>query len=487
MLVEKRIVFDSAARTIQTAYIIFKFELAVWEMKSLAVLLQRGVRAQLERSAVRYALMHMNLSMHSSILNSRGCFIAGQEQGLSTIIAWNRAVFSVKVSAAIIIQSFARRLIARNQTLRNFGVIFEARYVDSESSKKRQDAARAIQRTVRTWLQFRVRFLVLAQKVIRGWIARNAVRILFEERRLVRVDAATAIQTHQRMFSKRSKYLLYQRSGLKIQSAWLMYIARSSFIRSQCAVSVIQRAYRRSQQLHHRKKFLTLVIRIQSTARRLIAQELSKRKREVMLQKEATVSFQVSSTVSMVSSVFAENLISGQEGNDGGPCLHRLADRVKATLTGAHVCSEDLVPAFVYQEPCIIPVPPAVPQDTSSPSGTPVRSNRVIIPETTQESVASPTKSDEVAESLVSIMKGSNDFGRNQDVIQKPTLAEQAAQLFQEGRKQLHKSKEGPKRVVRTPHADVAKEENFGTGPGTMPSPIKDTDLTNDWDWTSEW
>ena len=182
-LVEDRVVFDAAARKIQITYAVFILKLSVWEMKSLAVLLQRGVRGQLERSAVRYALMHVNLCMHSRVLDTFDRVVSGQE-GVSTIVAWNRAVADARTSAAIVIQSFARQIFVRNEIYRNYGVLFQAAHTNSEVAKQRDDATLAIQMVFRNWVTHRSQNAIEIQKIVRGWIARTRFQILFKRQQL---------------------------------------------------------------------------------------------------------------------------------------------------------------------------------------------------------------------------------------------------------------------------------------------------------------
>jgi hypothetical protein len=258
-------------------------DLSVWEIRSLAVLLQRGIRAQLDRSVVRYALWHLNSSIHSRVMNSFDRLIADQARGISTIFAWNRAVAHAQSFAAIVIQSAVRRLLVRNYILREFGLVFESKYANSHALSKKQKSARAIQKAFRTRLQHRILFLLKLQTIIRGWIARKTFRQLLDIRVATsRAKAATRIQSIVRGREKSMAFFVQKASAVRIQSFFRAALQRMSFLNTKSASFVVQRSYRAYLNRTKMQQYLFSAIRIQcffrSSLSRGIVHELQQQK-----------------------------------------------------------------------------------------------------------------------------------------------------------------------------------------------------------------
>ena len=111
----------AAVRKIQVAYFTWKMEITLLNVESSVVLLQRSVRGQLVRSATRFALNHMNASIRSSV---RPTFVRvsdvdrGQHKASRAALdsAWAQAQSNVESTAAVVIQTAARRMLASVRT-----------------------------------------------------------------------------------------------------------------------------------------------------------------------------------------------------------------------------------------------------------------------------------------------------------------------------------------------------------------------------------
>ena len=510
LLSTKKNLLDESARKIQISYIVWRMDIAVWEMRSLAVLLQRGIRGQLSRSVVQYALMHLNSSYHSMIVNSYDRLVVHhREHGLSALFAWNRALSQAKVSVVILIQSFMRGIIVRNLIREKFGRVFDGRLVFAKPTTQSQSAAIAIQRAFHTWSQFRIFYTVIIQKSIRRWIALRK----FHNTILV-IRAATKIQAFQRCLNRRYRFSQQKQFAIKIQSLWRKVLARNSLIRYKTASCLIQKTYRIYQ--NHKKRRIALV------ARRLAveSQQLSIRQGEVALN-------QISSEIRVASAIIVENLLLRRELMTCGPCLTRLANRVNDTLNEKVLSSKHILPDFVHRNPIAIPLPntvcrPESPDLCPKPTNirTPVKCNKAnpkpekstctgdnLIVVRPLSSIGSTSGSPKTPEKVIAATAAATT---STDYIRKNRLAKQAKELMIEARKAMRKNRKlGQKKPMMTMlgRGDVSPDrqketttrrrtqnnntvdkndslENFG-GAATMPSPIKEE--KSDWDWTSGW
>ena len=108
----------SAAQRIQLAYFTWKMELTLLNVESSVVLLKRGVRGQLVRSATRFALNHLNTSMRSSVLDAFARLSSEESSSSGDLAeAWVNAESKVHASAAVVIQNAARRMLASTRTM----------------------------------------------------------------------------------------------------------------------------------------------------------------------------------------------------------------------------------------------------------------------------------------------------------------------------------------------------------------------------------
>jgi hypothetical protein len=516
LLSTKKNVLHESARKIQISYIVWRMDIVVWEMRSLAVLLQRGIRGQLSRSVVQYALIHINSSYHSMIVNSYDRLVVDREQGLLAILAWNRALSQARVSVVILIQSFMRGIIVRNLIKEKFGLVFDGRLVFAKPTTQSQSAAIAIQRAFHTWSQFRNFYSVIIQKSIRRWIALRK----FHNTVLV-IRAATKIQTFKRCRNRRYRFSLQKQFAIKIQSLWRKILARNSLIRSKTASCLIQKTYRSYQ--NYKKRQMALV------ARRLavVRQQLSIRQGEVALD-------QISSETRVASALIVENLLLRRELMTCGPCLSRLTNRVNDTLNEADSSSNQILPDFVHRDPVVIPLPntirkpesPVLCAKQSTKIRTPVRRNKAnLTPEISasegndltnakplpsigstsvrESSLGSSKTPERVIAAAAAATTSTDDIGKNHLAKQAKELMIKARKAMRTNRKLGQKkpvmpllggvdvppnSQKGAATTTITQNSNTVDKngslENFG-GAATMPSPIKEE--KSDWDWTSGW
>jgi len=513
LLSKKKNILHKAAKKIQIAYTLWRMDIAVWEMRSLAVLLQRGIRGQLTRSVVQYALMHMNSSYHSIIVRSYDRLVVDRARGLSAIIAWNRAVSQARVSVTILIQSFLRGIIVRKRIREEFGLVFDGKLVFTKPTIQSQSAALVIQRPFHTWLQSRNYSVIIIQKSVRRLIALNKFCDT-----ILKISAVTKIQTRQRCRDRRDLFLFQKRLAIRIQTFWRKILARNSFLTSKTASCLIQNIYR---SYHNRKdrKFVLIasVVRVQSLVRRVLAQR--------KLALERIVLNQILTNTRLTSALIVETLLIGHGLKTSEPCLSRLADRVSVTLKEADSSLNQICPGFVHRDLLVIPLPHIIhkPEPPTSFCSKPtnaitlVRYNKAnkeseiteaIVPvfakslptiaETLvpESSPCLPSSPERVAAGVAVIAATIDETGKNY-------LAQQATELKQEARRALQKSrKEPPQDVSGNIVPNRQKEttgrifknntddensalENFGGEVATMPSPIKEE--RTDWDWTSMW
>jgi hypothetical protein len=411
LLSRKKKILNSSARTIQIAYIAWKMDIALWEMKSLVVLMQRGIRGHLSRSVVQYALMHMNSSRNSTIVNTPRRLLVNQDhdEGALTIASWNSAVSGARVSAAIVIQSSARRFLVRN-----FGLSFDKRLVAVKATRTSHSAAAiVIQRSFLAWSQCRNFSAIKIQKIFRRWIAWKDVRAKITFLRLeIKAKAAMKIQNLQRYRQKKRQFLLKKHAITKIQSSWrkvlaqvafedimakrylgiktravikiqafqrcqeqrLNYflkrrsavriqnllrvvLAQRSFIRYKTAASLIQVKYRDYQNKKHKNILVSRVVQVQSLARRAIVQICTLKRNDENQRLMELASNQVSAESKVASAQIVDSLLTKRDSMTIVPCLKGLAARVHSTLNEVESHPKEDIPGFVHRDPVEITVP----------------------------------------------------------------------------------------------------------------------------------
>ena len=280
LLSKQNRILNEAARTIQLAYIAWRMTIELWELRSFSVLLQRGVRGHLSRSVVQYALMQVNSSRHTAIINSRDHLVINQSQGMSFICSWNRAVSGTRTSAAIVIQSSVRRFLVRNLIHDEFGPGFGRRLAVARTMKTRQCAAIVIQKSFMMWSKSRHCSAIKIQKIVRRWMVCKYVRIRLSDIEM-EAKAATRIQNFQRCRKQERLFFVQKRATLKIQTSWRRKLARLSLFdiealqdvaikaKSIVKIQAFQR-YRNQEKLFSIQKRATITI--QTSWRRRSAQ-----------------------------------------------------------------------------------------------------------------------------------------------------------------------------------------------------------------------
>ncbi|XP_071388056.1 abnormal spindle-like microcephaly-associated protein [Centroberyx affinis] len=160
---------------------------------------------------------------------------------------------------------------------------------DLQLYQERNLAAAKIQAVVRTFLQRRRakrqnHAAVILQSVWRGYAARNALRLKREAQlRVLRHNAATAIQAQWRMYSAMRAYQRLRYHAIVVQAQWRMRRAASAYGRIHWAVTVIQKHSRAwAQARPARERYLSLrtaVVKIQRGYRRWKAQRTERENR----------------------------------------------------------------------------------------------------------------------------------------------------------------------------------------------------------------
>eukprot|EP00535_Pseudo-nitzschia_heimii_P010824 CAMPEP_0197198728 /NCGR_PEP_ID=MMETSP1423-20130617/33519_1 /TAXON_ID=476441 /ORGANISM="Pseudo-nitzschia heimii, Strain UNC1101" /LENGTH=823 /DNA_ID=CAMNT_0042652563 /DNA_START=946 /DNA_END=3417 /DNA_ORIENTATION=- len=225
-LSEKKTIMNGSARRIQAAYMFWRIDISVWEMRSSAILLRRSIRGQLARSAVKYALQHVNSSRNSAISYSRSLLILdqGHDESLYTL---NVALFEARTSAVIVVQSFVRRFLARKLIKEIYGLVFDKRLAVDATMIRIQNAAIVIQRSFLAWSQLRNHYAFKIQKFIRTWIAWKKFRFTLSS---IREDqAATKIQKYQRCREQKWKFIVQKYATIMIQASWRKRLANVAY------------------------------------------------------------------------------------------------------------------------------------------------------------------------------------------------------------------------------------------------------------------
>jgi len=433
LLLKKKCILNMSARKIQVAYIAWRMDIAVWELRSLNVLLQRGVRGHLARSVVEYALTHINSSRNTSIVNSHAHLVTNQdyEQGLSTITTWNTAVSGARASAAVVIQSIARRFIVRNAISRkanhasndNFDVLTRTKTKDGKSiatqrtfylqSQSHNICATRIQKIIRRRIALKLKskaatkiqnfYRCRRQKLIFLFQIQSIVKIQTSWRRKlaqlslikmnakrnfdVKNEAVILIQTFTRCKQQKMSYTIKKRNVILAQNLWRAIVARRSFMRLKTAASIIQAKYRCYRLQQENRNILTFhAIRIQCFIRRLNAKR-SVIERRNESQRQVELASQLSSESRLASIQLVDNLLTKHKSMNNDSCLKKLASRVRFTLEEAESLSNEDIQYLVHKGPLTIPLPPVhenlEPQTSlnvkSIDSGTPVRSNKIFV------------------------------------------------------------------------------------------------------------
>jgi IQ calmodulin-binding motif len=168
------------------------------EVQSSVVLLKRSIRGQLERSATRFALRHVNDSRRSfeRISTMRFQFDA------SILAAWSEAESMAKECAAVVIQGAVRRFLA----------IVHITEMASESHGQKRNS-----------------------KVGARW------RVI-----LLRQDAnATIIQSRFRAFRARKELEIFHAAATLLQATYRCHLHRLTFFRAQTAAMKLQYSFRK--------------------------------------------------------------------------------------------------------------------------------------------------------------------------------------------------------------------------------------------------
>jgi IQ calmodulin-binding motif len=335
-------------------------------MKSLAVLLRRGVRGQLERSVVRYALFHVNSSIQKTGTTSLFRLAEKQKEGVLAISRWHRAVAHVSVSAATVIQSFVRGCIARKEVRDIFGVVFQTARLPHELTRQRDVAACTIQRTYRKWCQNRLYYVVLLQKRVRGWNARSITIKLRHNREILMAASATVIQTYQRRSAAQSRYRR-RRAAVKIQSLWRHHEAQKFLNRSLRAIIVLQRFLPAlAQKRKARQELIKVVILVQAVWRLSIQRRRLWRRSQLAKQMTAEVTAEIMSNSSSRCVLRVDNLLTGLE-SAPGPCLGRLVSRVNVAVAESTLSSASLISGLTTRgRSSTVPLPPETAASSSS-------------------------------------------------------------------------------------------------------------------------
>jgi hypothetical protein len=337
--IETRRLVDAAARRIQIAYFLWKMRLAVDEVQSSAILLNRCMRGQLVRSTARFALSHMNASFQrSGTVASAVSFISDEgPQYADALLAWDSSVVQAKGAACVVIQSAARRLIARSRVERACGRRFCSRLqVDQRLAIREERSAYRIQRLWRIRISRKLCAALKIQSVSRDWIARRNHSVLLSTLRqeLENVSAVT-IQQLQRGWICKQLYLQTKWRVVQIQKQWRSAVTQKHFNSSRRAAIYIQRSVRRCL-----SKLQLARLRLESRARSEAATENVWHR--VVARSEERVA------------------ILHRSSEDTAPCLMRLVDRVQYSLQEAARAANNPLPQYaslalkdIYESPLI--------------------------------------------------------------------------------------------------------------------------------------
>mmetsp|Transcript_59658 Transcript_59658/g.146290 ORF Transcript_59658/g.146290 Transcript_59658/m.146290 type:complete len:2161 (+) Transcript_59658:331-6813(+) len=505
---------NSAAREIQVAFVLWKMDNAVWEMKSLAVLLKRGVRGQLVRSAVFFALKHINSSIFPTIVNAYDRVVL-VNHGVEPILAWNRALSQARLSACVVIQSYVRRMIVRNQVRSSYGIAFETSFIEPDPSEDERISAVLIQRSFRSWIQLRHESCTKIQRIVKGWMARQSFYLrLGQYRLMLQLSAATKIQRIVRGWMARQtfylrlgqhRFLLQLSAATKIQAVWKMFIARKIRIEYTCAVIQIQSivrghrsrllfgTFRRAvvflQEAFRERKVrleqqeaaiisFSAAVRIQAFVRGVSARFLVSDKRRRLIAQSETIRDKLIMRANRLGAQDVEDLLE-RKAYPSGACIGRLVDRVHSAIEVSD-SEQTQLKNMASARPSATKIP--VPERRHGRAGisrsviiTPVRSNK-------KDLQSIPPQSDDPVHLQVPSLAPRN------------RLVAQAKKLTQDARKNVRQNDQ--KSVMQhTPTKTRSNQQSIplpsdetGDVDTSMPSfdatsPISKTE-TSGWDWT---
>mmetsp|Transcript_59655 Transcript_59655/g.146277 ORF Transcript_59655/g.146277 Transcript_59655/m.146277 type:complete len:2150 (+) Transcript_59655:367-6816(+) len=513
-LAMERVSMNSAAREIQVAFVLWKMDNAVWEMKSLAVLLKRGVRGQLVRSAVFFALKHINSSIFPTIVNAYDRVVL-VNHGVEPILAWNRALSQARLSACVVIQSYVRRMIVRNQVRSSYGIAFETSFIEPDPSEDERISAVLIQRSFRSWIQLRHESCTKIQRIVKGWMARQSFYLrLGQYRLMLQLSAATKIQRIVRGWMARQtfylrlgqhRFLLQLSAATKIQAVWKMFIARKIRIEYTCAVIQIQSivrghrsrllfgTFRRAvvflQEAFRERKVrleqqeaaiisFSAAVRIQAFVRGVSARFLVSDKRRRLIAQSETIRDKLIMRANRLGAQDVEDLLE-RKAYPSGACIGRLVDRVHSAIEVSD-SEQTQLKNMASARPSATKIP--VPERRHGRAGisrsviiTPVRSNK-------KDLQSIPPQSDDPVHLQVPSLAPRN------------RLVAQAKKLTQDARKNVRQNDQ--KSVMQhTPTKTRSNQQSIplpsdetGDVDTSMPSfdatsPISKTE-TSGWDWT---
>ena len=317
----------SAANVIQRAFFTWKMNVTLLEVQSSVVLLKRSIRGQLERSATRFALSHVNDSRRSFDRISTLSFHVDS----SILAAWSEAESMAKECAAVVIQGAVRRYIA---------IVHIREMVDKSHGEK-----------INSKIGARWRIILLRQDA-NATIIQSRFRA-FRKRRELSLEnfhaAATLLQATYRCHWHRREFFRAQTSAIKLQYHFRELLSRMSAaaliqasVRGyQCrmhyhssveSVRVIQSYWRRHVHSIRKSKALASAIRIQKWGK-AVKRRLMERK-ELALATARGVHF-VEEAILLEMERKARDqvgllLLKPRRVRRTSACVRRLAKRVKS-------------------------------------------------------------------------------------------------------------------------------------------------------------
>jgi IQ calmodulin-binding motif len=329
----------SAANVMQRAFFTWKMNVTLLEVQSSVVLLKRSIRGQLERSATRFALSHVNDSRRSFDRISTLSFHVDS----SILAAWSEAESMAKECAAVVIQGAVRRYIA---------IVHIREMVDKSHGQKinskigarwriillRQDAnATVIQSRFRA---FRKRHqLSLENFHAAATLLQATYRCHWHRREFFRAQtSAIKLQYHFRaLLSRMSAPPVYTDAGQSVAAALIQasvrgYQCRMHYHSSVESVRVIQSYWRRHVHSTRKRKVLASAIRIQKWSK-AVKRRLMERK-ELALATARGVHF-VEEAILLEMERKARDqvgllLLKPRRVRKTSACVRRLAKRVKS-------------------------------------------------------------------------------------------------------------------------------------------------------------
>jgi abnormal spindle-like microcephaly-associated protein len=546
---QQRITLDDAARKIQVAFFLWKMKLAVWQMQSNAIILQRCIRGQLVRSAARFALVHMNASIKNAAVLSFARLVAGNDPYFATTaVASDRAVSNAQISACIVIQSAARRMLAKRAVFFEHGIKFGSeRCIDQTIIIEKDPSAAIIQTAFRVTrachemgsgkIQAAYRGLKARQSYLQrdehsSFLSMQLLNASIQDQRIARgklaqVEAGNRLlKLHKREKSMTDAVVVIQKIARGVfgrVEASRHQVARE---KAQAVANTLARtkAVRCLYAANEREKALTnAAVLIQKRIRQILAKRDRRRKQNIAIEKSLQVHSMLLRRIEKSSKDAVEKLLttSGVSSNvDVIPCIRRLANRViiarqeaaKHSKEGMTEYASEIMQGSGFEEikhfsssnsvasvhdsdlsshQQIIEKKPSTPKIGNL--ATPVRSNRAIFEEAPNITLGQlmPTIGKKVG--------ADHATSNNPDKLaQRTGLALQAKELLMFGRKNKGSlTAPAPKEVEiteeqtamneaedRPPRGDNKSNKNLLFG---AISPIKKERDSNGWDWAEEW